>query len=155
MTLILIGLTDEIQELKRKKVAALHENATTLEILEEYKENRPLHEAYRIMERRYHSRDRDYENLDSRLKDEIQERSKENSRWELNEDELENITLKQGVKSKTPKPIDPNHYNEMVQELLNFPLKYQDKIPGLMKQFYNLRDGTHRQTLIVVNNVSV
>jgi uncharacterized coiled-coil DUF342 family protein len=30
-------LTDEIQELKRKKVAALHENATILEILEEYK----------------------------------------------------------------------------------------------------------------------
>jgi len=147
-------LTDEIQELKRKKVAALHENATTLEILEDYKENRPLIEAYRIMKSRYYSRDRDFENLDSRLKDEIQERSKENSRWELNEDELENITLKQGVKSKTPKPIDPNHYNEMVQELLNFPLKYQDKIPGLMKHFYNLRDGTHRQTLIVVNNVS-
>jgi len=147
-------LTDEIQELKRKKVAALHENATTLEILEEYKENRPLIEAYKIMKSRYYSRDRDCENLDSRLKDEIQERSKENSRWELNEDEIENITLKQGVKSKTPKPIDPNHYNEMVQELLNFPLKYQDKIPGLMKHFYNLRDGTHRQTLIVVNNVS-
>jgi len=147
-------LTDEIQELKRKKVAALHENATTSEILEEYKENRPLIEAYRTMKRRYYSRDRDCENLDSRLKDEIQERSKENSRWELNEDELENITLKQGVKNKTPKPIDPNHYNEMVQELLNFPLKYQDKIPGLMKHFYNLRDGTHRQTLIVVNNVS-
>jgi hypothetical protein len=146
-------LTDEIQELKRKKVAALHENATTSEILEEYKENRPLIEAYRTMKRRYYSRDRDCENLDSRLKDEIQERSKENSRWELNEDELENITLKQGVKSKTPKPIDPNHYTEMVQELLNFPLKYQDKIPGLMKHFYNLRDG-HRQTLIVVNNVS-
>jgi hypothetical protein len=107
-------LTDEIQELKRKKVAALHENATTLEILEDYKENRPLIEAYRIMKSRYYSRDRDFENLDSRLKDEIQERSKENSRWELNEDELENITLKQGVKSKTPKPIDPNHYNEMV-----------------------------------------
>ena len=147
-------LTDEIQELKRKKVTALHENATTLEMLEEYKANRPLNEAYRTMRRKYYSRDRDCENLDNRLKDEIQERSKENSRWELNEEELENITLKQGVKSKTPKPIDPNHFNEMVQELLNFPLKYQDKIPGLMKHFYNLRDGTHRQTLIVVNNVS-
>jgi hypothetical protein len=106
------------------------------------------------MKRRYYSRDRDCESLDGRLKDEIRERRKENSRWELNEDELENITLKQGVKSKTPNPIDPNHYFEMVHELLNFPLKYQDKIPGLMKHFYNLRDGTHRQTLIVVNNVS-
>ena len=59
----------------------------------------------------------------------------------LNEDELENIPVKHGVKSKTPKPIDPNHCNKMIQELLNSPLKYQDKIPGLMKRFYNLRDG--------------
>jgi hypothetical protein len=88
-------LTGEIQELKRNKVATLHENATTLEVLEEYKKNRPLSEAYKLMERRFHSRDRDCENLDSRLQDEIQERSKENSRWELNEEELENITLKQ------------------------------------------------------------
>ena len=72
----------------------------------------------------------------------------------LNEDELENIPIKHGSKSKTPKPIDPNHYNEMIQELLNSPLKYQDKNPGLMKRFYNLRDSTHRQSLLVINNVS-
>jgi hypothetical protein len=82
--------------------------------------------------------------LDSRLQDEILDRIKENSRWMLNEDELENIPVKHGGKSKTPKPIDPNHYNKMIQELLNSPLNYQDKIHGLMKRFYNLRDSTHR-----------
>jgi len=82
--------------------------------------------------------------LDSRLQDEILDRIKENSRWMLNEDELENVPVKHGVKSKTPKPIDPNHCNKMIQELLNSPLNYQDKIPGLMKRFYNLRESTHR-----------
>ena len=148
-------LAEDIEELKNNKMAAaIQDYSTTLEKLEEYEENKALREAYKILERRFHSRDRDCENLDSRLQDEIRERIKENSRWMLNKDELENIPIKHGGRSKTPKPIDPNHYNEMVQELLNFPLKYQDKIPGLMKHFYNLRDGTHRQTLIVVNNVS-
>jgi hypothetical protein len=125
-----------------------------LEKLEEYEENRPLREAYKILERRFHSRDRNCENLDSRLQDEIRERIKENIRWMLNEDELKNIPIKHGGKSKTPKPIDPNHYNKMIQELLNSPLKYQDKIHGLMKRFYNLRDNTHQQSLLVINNVS-
>lgn len=69
----------------------------------------------------------------------------------LNEDEPENIPVKHGGKSKTPKPIDPNHYNKMIQELLNSPLNYQDKIPGLMKRFYNLREYS---PLLVINNVS-
>jgi len=69
----------------------------------------------------------------------------------LNEDELENIPVKHRVKNKTPKPIDPNHCNKMIQELLNSPLNYQDKIPGLMKRFYNLREHS---PLPVINIVS-
>ena len=34
----------------------------------------------------------------------------------LNEDELEDIPVKHGGKSKTPKPIDPNHYNKIIQK---------------------------------------
>jgi hypothetical protein len=60
-------LVDEINELERNKIATLHNNATTIEILEEYKRNEPLMEKYVTMEKRFHSRDLDCENLDKRL----------------------------------------------------------------------------------------
>lgn len=56
-------LIDEIK--KRNKIAILHNNAITVEMLEEYKKDRPLMEKYTVMEKRFHNRDVDSENLDS------------------------------------------------------------------------------------------
>jgi len=58
-------MIDEIKKLKRNKIAILHNNAITVEMLEEYKKDRPLMEKYTIMENRFHNRDVDSENLDT------------------------------------------------------------------------------------------
>ena len=87
-------LDEDIKNLERNKIATLHDNATTIEILEEYKRNEPLMEKYVIMEKRFHSRDLDCENLNKRLKEEMLERIKDNSQWEINNEELERITEK-------------------------------------------------------------
>jgi len=42
-------LAEDIEELKNNKMVAIQDYPTTLEKLEEYEENRPLREAYKIL----------------------------------------------------------------------------------------------------------
>jgi hypothetical protein len=125
-----------------------------MEILEEYKKDRPLMERYENMEKRFHSRDLDFENLDRRLQDEILERHKDNSRWEINNEELECITIKRGAKGKDQQSIDPEDYTNMVQDLLNSPLKYKDKIPSLMRRYNRLKVNTNLTSLYGITDDS-
>lgn len=120
----------------------LHDNATTVEILEEYKKDRPLMERYEIMKKRFHSRDLDCEYLDKRLKDEILERIKDNSQWEINNEELERINIKRGAKDRNQQSINPEDYANIVQDLLHSPLKYKETIPSLMRRYNSLKDST-------------
>jgi hypothetical protein len=57
---------EDIKSLLRKKIITLHNNATTVEILEEYKKDRPLMERYEIMEKRFHNSDLGCEYLDKK-----------------------------------------------------------------------------------------
>ncbi len=125
-----------------------------MEILEEYKKDRPLMEKYVIMEKRFHSRDLDFENLDRRLQDEILERHKDNNRWEINNEELECITIKRGAKGKDQQSSDPEDYTNMVQDLLNSPLKYKDKIPSLKRRYNRLKVNTNLTSLYGITNDS-
>lgn len=147
-------LVEEIENLERKKIITLHNNATTIEVLEEYKKDRPLIERYEIMEKRFHSRDLDCENLDRRLQDEMLKRRKDNSRWEINNQELECITIKRGAKGKDQQSINPEDYTNMVQDLLNSPLKYKDTIPSLMRRYNRLKVNTHQTSVYGITDDS-
>jgi hypothetical protein len=75
------------------------------------------------------------------------ERIKENSQWEINNEELERITIKRETKGRVQQSIDPKDYAIMIQDLLNSPLKYKDMIPSLMRRYNSLKVNTHRTSL--------
>lgn len=98
--------------------------------------------------------DLDCEQLDKRLKDEILERIKDNSQWEINNEELECITIKRGAKDRVQQSIEPKDYANMIQDFLHSPLKYKHMIPSLMRRYNCLKVNTHRTSLYSITNDS-
>ena len=123
-------------------------------MLEEYEKDRPILEHNRVLIQRFQTRDRDCEDLDRGLKIALQENLKENSRWELNTEELGDIPFAQGAKNKAPQSIDPKEYSEMVQQLLNNLLKYNANIPGLMKRYRQSRASLYQQGFFQITDES-
>lgn len=111
-------------------------------------------ERYEIMEKRFHNRDLDCEYLDKRLKDEIVGRIKDSSQWEINNVELERITIKREAKGKDQQSIDPKDCANMIQDLLHSPLKYKD-IPSLMRRYNSLKVDTNLTSLYGITDDSV
>ena len=107
------------------------------------------------MEKRFHNRDLDCEYLDKRLKDEILERNKDNSQWEINNEELERITIKRGAKGREQQSIDLKDYANMIQDLLHPPLNYKDMIPSLMRRYNSLKVNTHLTSIYGITDDSV
>ncbi len=135
-------LIDEVEDLKMEKLRAIQDSRITSKDLAEYKRHRPIIEHCKKVEKLFHLKDRECEDLDKKLKHEKLARIQEQFLWEVNEDELQRVNMTLKDNTKDFQPIQPDELIEIVQQFLHSPLKYKKEIANLSKLIKRPKAGS-------------
>jgi transcriptional regulator with XRE-family HTH domain len=135
-------LTKQIEEKKLEKQNAFEDYGVTINLLEEFKRNKPLFETCREQKLELDKVKQEIESCKKELENEKLWKSKEEQqRWSIPETELDKANRVLGINgsngSNLVQRLNPGNLKDIVMELYHHPSKYLKAITYMM-DIYNL-----------------